>query len=334
MEKVLEVKEVTYRSEEFALGPVSFSVDEGQVVSIVGPNGAGKTTLLRIVAGLDEPQGGEIVLRGVPSTRMPPEKRGIGFVFQDLALFPHMTVAQNIGYGLWARRVPAPERNRRVAELAEEFGLSGYLDQKPTRLSGGERQRVAIARALASRPSLLLLDEPLHSVDPEHRRVFLADLKRKLREHSTTVLHVTHDLDEGAFLSDSMAVLMEGNVAQWGETQEILTHPVSCEVARFLGYNVWKEAGEWLAALPTSLTLDPEATGPSRAGTVTAIGPTLRGVRVEVLLAGQTASIRIEQERNEPGTQGLASGNSVSVRARQLHHLPAPKEEESFSEWA
>ncbi len=317
MTDVLELKELTFRIPGFTLGPISFTLEQGKILSIVGPNGSGKTTLLRIVAGLEPATSGDVRLRGSSAGNVPVERRGLGFVFQDLALFPHMTVEENIDYGLWVQKWSDRGRAERVASLARDFGLVHILRKRPGELSGGERQRVAVARALAPRPSLLLLDEPLSSVDPENRRNFLADLKLRLTEDHVTALHVTHDIDEGSFLSDEMAVLWAGQMAQFGPTPDVLRHPRSEKVARFLGFNVWRDGESTLAALPSSFTLDLSSPGPTYQGTVRMFGRSLQGNLLDVQLGGSGPLIRIELDRRDPIFETLKMGKAITVRCKE-----------------
>lgn len=322
MTPVLEFRGLTYRAGDFRLGPVALAVEEGTVVSIIGPNGAGKTSLLRLAAGLERPEEGHVLLRGSEADRLPPERREIGFVFQDLALFPHLTAAQNIEYGLWVRKTPPDQRVRRVEELATDFGLASCLDRLPSALSGGEMQRVAIARALAPDPAVLLLDEPLHSIDPENRRHFLTELKRILRVHRVTVLHVTHDLDEGAFLSDEVAVLIGGRIAQQGPTQRVLQNPATVEVARFLGYNAWQEGSEWCATHPSTFTLERVDGDPGIPGVVTSMGTTMRGTLIEVKRAEGNETFRVELDRHLTEAEALSTGQPTRLWARRTLRFP------------
>ncbi len=322
----LELSGLEYAMGDFRLGPLSLTLEEEHILSIVGPNGAGKTTLLRLVAGLERANAGTIRIRGESANRLPPEKRGIGFVFQDLALFPHMTAAENIGYGLWVRGVSRPERQRRVTELAANYGLSEILGRRPGHLSGGERQRVAIARALAPEPALVLLDEPLNSVDPENRRHFLSELKQLLRDRHVTALHVTHDLDEGSFLSNEMAVLWEGQLAQYGPTEQVLRVPTTVNVARFLGYNVWREKTGWKAAHPASFRLEDPGTGQCLHGKVIASGTTLGGTQVELQVEVSQQFLRLEFDRGTSPQATLSPGRDLVVWLTEVIPLPEPPE--------
>ncbi len=203
---------------------------------LLGPNGAGKTTLLKIVAGIIRPDSGRVVLEGTDVTDVPPEKRKVGYIPQNLALFPHMSVEENISFGL--RGLDKKERRRIVREVAELLGVGDLLDKYPKELSIGQQQRVAIARALAVNPKVLLMDEPFSSIDPEFKAKLIEQLKEIRSNLDTTFLSVTHDLEEAAMVGDRVGVMMEGSILQIGRTEEVFEKPKCDEVARFLGYNV------------------------------------------------------------------------------------------------
>ncbi|RLE28389.1 ABC transporter [Candidatus Acetothermia bacterium] len=223
------------RAGDFSLRGIELELWAGEYLAILGPTGAGKTLLLETVAGLRRPRAGRVLIAGADVTRLPPERRGIGYVFQDYALFPHLSVFENIAFGLRLRRLPRGELRRRVGELAELVGIGDLLSRGIEGLSGGERQRVALARALVLSPQALLLDEPLSALDPQHRQ----GLQRTLRElHRTlypTVLHVTHDFQEAVALGEEVAVLHGGKLAQVGPAEEVFRRPNSPRVAEFVG---------------------------------------------------------------------------------------------------
>ncbi|MFE9743446.1 ABC transporter ATP-binding protein [Saccharothrix saharensis] len=218
-----------------AVSDVDLSIADGEVVALLGPSGCGKSTLLRTVAGLERPAAGTVSWDGADLAGTPVHRRGFGLVFQDGQLFPHRDVAGNVAFGLRMRRVDRPTRDRRVAELLELVGLSGYADRRVTELSGGEQQRVALARALAPHPRLLLLDEPLSALDRALREQLALDLARLLRETGATALVVTHDHDEAFTLADRVAVMRSGRVVQVGEPSRVWRHPADVDTARFLG---------------------------------------------------------------------------------------------------
>ncbi|BAS26871.1 ABC transporter ATP-binding protein [Limnochorda pilosa] len=227
----------------------------GELVALLGPSGCGKTTTLRMVAGFERPDAGRVLLDGRDVTELPPERRGVGIVFQNYALFPHMTVAQNIGYGLAVRSIGARERRRRAEELLALMGLEGLAGRRPEALSAGQQQRVALARALAPEPRLLLLDEPLSALDAPVRRHLRAEIRRVQQELGITTLYVTHDQEEALATADRIAVLQAGRPEQVGSPEEVYLRPRSPFVAAFIGNgNVWEttvegEAGGGLVAV-------------------------------------------------------------------------------------
>jgi sulfate transport system ATP-binding protein len=218
-----------------ALDAVSLTVPDGSLTALLGPSGSGKSTLLRVIAGLEAPDAGRVVIAGQDATGVPARKRGIGFVFQHYAAFRHMTVGENVGFGLAVRRRPKAEIAARVAELLRVVGLEGYQHRFPSQLSGGQRQRMALARALAVEPRVLLLDEPFGALDAKVRADLRAWLRRLHDEvHVTTVL-VTHDQEEAMDVADRIAVLNEGRLEQAGPPRELYDHPASDFVMGFLG---------------------------------------------------------------------------------------------------
>lgn len=214
-------------------GSVSFELARGGIAALIGPSGTGKTTLLRVIAGLHAPEAGVVRLRGADASGLKPEKRGVGFVFQDLALFPHLDVAGNVGFGLSAW--PKAERDARVADLLARTGLDGLGARRPHELSGGQQQRVALARSLAPKPDLLLLDEPLSSLDADLRPKLRDELRALLKSEGTAALLVTHDQDEAFAFADTVGVMLEGRLAQWSPGYELYHRPASAAVARFVG---------------------------------------------------------------------------------------------------
>jgi molybdate transport system ATP-binding protein len=230
---MIGLDQVVVRAGEFTLGPVSLEVPAGGYALLIGPTGSGKTTLLEAVAGHHQVTSGAVRLHGEVVTGDPPERRGVGFVYQDHLLFPHLTVAENIGYGL---RSPQPTaHSQRIAELAEALGIAHLLGRGVGRLSGGERQRVALARALAPRPSVLLLDEPFASLDPATRASLRRTLIALQKSEKVTILQVSHDFDDALRLGDVVAVLAEGKLLQQGTPEEVFRRPNSAFVAQFTG---------------------------------------------------------------------------------------------------
>ena len=219
------------------LKPVNLDIQDGEFLTILGPSGSGKTTILRMIGGLTAPTSGRILLRGDDISRMPINERPFNTVFQDYALFPHMTVARNVGYGLRIRKLPKAEIASRVAEVLETVNLSDKASRYPNELSGGQRQRVALARAIVCEPQVILLDEPLGALDAELRRSMQEFLKRLQRRIRTTFVFITHDQEEAIAMSDRIAVMEQGNLVQVGTPQDIYYRPQTEFVAKFFGEN-------------------------------------------------------------------------------------------------
>ncbi|HYC07823.1 MAG TPA: ATP-binding cassette domain-containing protein, partial [Candidatus Binatia bacterium] len=218
-----------------AVAGIDLDVRDGEFFSMLGPSGSGKTTTLRMIAGFELPTAGRILLHGVDVSRQPPFLRDVNTVFQDYALFPHMTVGRNVEYGLMVKKVPSAERKRRATDALRMVRLEGYESRKPSQLSGGQRQRVALARALVNRPRVLLLDEPLGALDLKLRRRLQLELKRIQVEVGITFVYVTHDQEEALTMSDRLAVMDSGHVSQVGPPREVYTEPATAYVADFLG---------------------------------------------------------------------------------------------------
>ncbi|GAA5026757.1 ABC transporter ATP-binding protein [Terrabacter aeriphilus] len=218
-----------------AVDDVDLEVRAGEFFSMLGPSGSGKTTVLRMIAGFEAPTSGRIELAGADVTRRQPYERDVNTVFQDYALFPHMSVAENVEYGLLVKRVPRAERRARVAEALEQVRLGDHGARRPAQLSGGQRQRVALARALVNRPTVLLLDEPLGALDLKLREQMQVELKGIQRDVGITFLFVTHDQEEALTLSDRIAVFNAGRIEQVGTAHEVYESPASAFVAGFVG---------------------------------------------------------------------------------------------------
>jgi ABC-type Fe3+/spermidine/putrescine transport system ATPase subunit len=218
-----------------ALRGVSLDVARGEFVSFLGPSGCGKTTLLRIIAGFEPPTAGEVFIDGALINHLPPYRRPVGIVFQNLALFPHLSVAGNLGFGLAVRRESPAEIRRKVAEVLALVELQGFEERRMHQLSGGQRQRVALARALIMQPDVLLLDEPLSALDLKLRRQLQGELKRLQRRTGTTFVFVTHDQEEAMAMSDRVAVFRDGLIDQVGTPEEIYRRPLTRFVAEFVG---------------------------------------------------------------------------------------------------
>ncbi|MCI6006240.1 MAG: ABC transporter ATP-binding protein [Blautia sp.] len=233
----LELKSIKKRftEEKGVLKGISLSVAKGEFITLLGASGCGKTTTLRIIAGLEVPDAGQVFLDGRDVTNLEPEQRDVNTVFQNYALFPHMNVEDNIGYGLKLRRVPKSDIRRKVSEMLELVQLSGYEKRRPSELSGGQRQRVAIARALVNNPKVLLLDEPLGALDLQLRRAMQVELKRLQKKLGITFIYITHDQEEAINMSDRIAVMNQGKFEQMGTPDEIYNHPKTSYVATFVG---------------------------------------------------------------------------------------------------
>ena len=214
---------------------VSFAADEGEFVVLLGPSGCGKSTSLRLLAGLEAAGSGEILIGGVRVNEMPAAARGVAMVFQNYALFPHLSVRENILFGLKVRRVGKADREQRLADAAELLGLEGYLDRKPSQLSGGQRQRVALGRALVSGSSVILMDEPLSNLDAKLRQQMRLELRSLQKRLGLTVVYVTHDQVEAMTMADRVVVMREGRVDQIADPRTLYQRPERAEVARFIG---------------------------------------------------------------------------------------------------
>ncbi len=255
----LQVEGLTVRfGSTIALDSVDLTIETGEVVAVVGPSGCGKSTLLRSIAGLQPLSGGRILAAGRSLDGVPTHERGLGLMFQDHALFTHETVAGNVGFGLRMASVPVAERRDRVEALLSLVGLSGFGDRSVATLSGGEAQRVALARSLAPNPALLMLDEPLGSLDRVLRRQLTSELRALLGGVGVSALHVTHDQAEAFAVADRVVVLRAGRIVQSGSPQDLWFRPASRFVAEFLGHpNLWPDVGGTLLVPVTAVRVDP-----------------------------------------------------------------------------
>ena len=236
MSNILEIKNLSKHFGDFtAVNNVNFSVEEGGFFSILGSSGCGKTTLLRIIAGFQQESEGEVIIHGQSMKGIPPEKRPVNIVFQNLALFPMMNVRENVAFGLKRQKLKKPVITAKVNEMLERVGLCGYKDKKVTDLSGGQRQRVAIARSLVMNPSILLLDEPLGALDRKLREHMKVELKLLQKEIGTTFVYITHDQSEALVMSDKVAVMHDGQFEQIDTPRNLYKNPKTAFVAGFVG---------------------------------------------------------------------------------------------------
>jgi len=333
----IQVSGITKRFNEFtALDSVDLEVKSGELLALLGPSGSGKTTLLRIMAGLESPDGGGLLLNGEEALGLKPRDRQVGFVFQHYALFRHMTVFDNVAFGLKVRprgeRPGSAEIKRRVTELLELVQLSPFAGRYPAQLSGGQRQRVALARALAIEPKVLLLDEPFGALDAKVRK----ELRRWLRKlhddiHITSVF-VTHDQEEALELADRVVVMNQGRIEQIGTPAEVYDHPASAFVYEFLGqvnrFDCTVEGGiarvgDGALAIPAQggvqgpavayvrphdLGVTPASAGPARISGIHVVGP---DARIDIDLAG--LSLEAEMDRERLATLGIAAGDRCAI---------------------
>ncbi len=307
----IEIRGVTKRFGDFhALDDVSVKVPSGSLVALLGPSGSGKSTLLRVVAGLERPDSGAVLLDGVDITRMPVERRGIGFVFQHYAAFKHMTVRENVAFGLKIRRRPRPEMRRRVDELLELVQLTGLAERYPGQLSGGQRQRMALARALAVQPRVLLLDEPFGALDARVRAELRAWLRRLHSEVHVTSVFVTHDQEEAMELAEAVVVMNRGRVEQTGGPRELYERPANDFVMRFVG-PVTRLGDTLLRPHDLDLALEPD--GADAEAMIERLIHLGFEVRAELLLAdGQRVLAQLS--RDEVEQLDLERGQIVYVR--------------------
>jgi sulfate transport system ATP-binding protein len=306
---------ITKRFGEFtALDDVSLEIPDGALTALLGPSGSGKSTLLRVIAGLEAPDAGRVEIAGADATGVPPQRRGIGFVFQHYAAFKHMTVRDNVAFGLRIRKRPKHEIASRVGELLGIVGLDGYADRYPSQLSGGQRQRMALARALAVEPRVLLLDEPFGALDAKVRGELRAWLRRLHDEvHVTTVL-VTHDQEEAMEIADHIAVMDHGRIEQVGGPRDLYDRPATPFVMRFLGPVT--RLGERLVR-PHDLALSLHAEPGSIEAQVARLVHLGFEVRAELVL-GDGEEIAVQLTRGEADELELAVGDIVHVRSTAL----------------
>ena len=302
----LELKEIkkSFTEGEAVLDNISLEISKGEFITLLGSSGCGKTTTLRIIAGLEQPDAGSVWLNGREVTGLEPNQRDVNTVFQNYALFPHMNVAENIGYGLKLKKVPKSEIRKKVSQMLELVQLEGYEKRKPSELSGGQKQRVAIARALVNNPKVLLLDEPLGALDLQLRRAMQIELKHLQKKLGITFIYITHDQEEAINMSDRIAVMRDGCIEQIGTPDEIYNHPKTSYVATFVGNaNILHGAAESIQGenaivkigndrVIVKLETSQQDTGDTRAKQYLAAGEKVTlAVRSENILLQETAVI-------------------------------------------
>ena len=314
-----------------ALAGVDLEIRAGEFFTLLGPSGSGKTTLLRLIAGFERPDGGRVELGGRDVTRVPPYARDVNTVFQDYALFPHMTVAQNIEYGLRVRKVAKAQRRDSAARALEMVRLPGLGGRKPAQLSGGQRQRVALARAIVNEPQVLLLDEPLGALDLKLRQEMQLELLRVQREVGITFVYVTHDQEEALTMSDRIAVLSQGRIEQIGGPAEVYERPRTPFVAGFIGVsNLVERDGRTITVRPEKITLvtgdepDPPGTHaePGQVKDVIYAGVLTRYI---VALDGGGELVVSRQNTEAPAASGDLRGARVRIawRPEQAFTIPS-----------
>jgi putative spermidine/putrescine transport system ATP-binding protein len=286
-----------------AVADVDLTVGDGEFFTLLGPSGSGKTTTLRMIAGFERPDVGRITLGGADITQQPPYARDVNTVFQDYALFPHMTVAENVGYGLKVKKVPRRKRAEQVTDVLKMVRLDGYGDRKPVQLSGGQRQRVALARSIVNQPKVLLLDEPLGALDLKLRQEMQIFLKALQRDLGMTFIYVTHDQEEALTMSDHVAVFNDGRIEQVGSPSDVYARPATEFVAGFVGTsNILERGGRRFSVRPERIELN----GHGEPATVT-----------DVVFVGAFTRILVDTEAGERLTIVTQNdGSSIEPGAR------------------
>ncbi|GAB3596544.1 ABC transporter ATP-binding protein [Angustibacter peucedani] len=323
-----------------AVDDLDLDVADGEFFSMLGPSGSGKTTVLRIIAGFEEPTAGTVELAGVDTTRTPAYDRDVNTVFQDYALFPHLSVQQNVEYGLRVKKVPAAERRRRAGEALEQVRLPHLASRRPGQLSGGQRQRVALARALVNRPRVLLLDEPLGALDLKLREQMQVELKAIQREVGITFLFVTHDQEEALTLSDRIAVFNAGRVEQVGAAADVYEQPATAFVAGFVGTSnlLQGETATHVVGRPGTFGIRPEKLRVVPRGAAARDGERSTSAVVrEVVYAGPVSrvvtdldaggSLVVLQQNGSDLDQAVRRGDPVTLVWRDEHVMDVPTDE-------
>jgi putative spermidine/putrescine transport system ATP-binding protein len=311
----ISVRGLTKRfGDVIAVDSVDLDIPAGEFFTMLGPSGSGKTTTLRMIAGFEIPDEGTIELAGQDVSRLPPYDRPVNTVFQDYALFPHMTVQANVEYGLMVTKVKKGERRERAAQALEMVRLSGFGDRKPSQLSGGQRQRGALARAIVNRPKVLLLDEPLGALDLKLRQEMQIELKSIQREVGITFVYVTHDQEEALTMSDRLAVFNNGRIEQIGPPAEVYEHPESEFIAGFVGVsNVIERDGRRMTVRPEKINLLEDGAEPAAGAHVEA------GVVRDVQYVGPVTRYHVTLDRGgelQVLAQNLEEGSSEVLEAK------------------
>ena len=313
----LELKEIkkSFTEGEAVLDNISLVISKGEFITLLGSSGCGKTTTLRIIAGLEQPDAGSVLLDGREVTGLEPNQRDVNTVFQNYALFPHMNVAENIGYGLKLKKVPKNEIKKKVSQMLELVQLEGYEKRKPSELSGGQKQRVAIARALVNNPKVLLLDEPLGALDLQLRRAMQIELKHLQKKLGITFIYITHDQEEAINMSDRIAVMKDGRIEQIGTPDEIYNHPKTSYVATFVGNaNILHGVVERVQGYNAVVKI-----GNDRV--IVNLGTNQQNTEKDSGTQMQNEETTVNRERNTGARQYLAAGEKVTLAVRSENIL-------------
>lgn len=313
----LELKEIkkSFTEGEAVLDNISLVISKGEFITLLGSSGCGKTTTLRIIAGLEQPDAGSVWLDGREVTGLEPNQRDVNTVFQNYAIFPHMNVAENIGYGLKLKKVPKNEIKKKVSQMLELVQLEGYEKRKPSELSGGQKQRVAIARALVNNPKVLLLDEPLGALDLQLRRAMQIELKHLQKKLGITFIYITHDQEEAINMSDRIAVMKDGRIEQIGTPDEIYNHPKTSYVATFVGNaNILHGVVERVQGYNAVVKI-----GNDRV--IVNPGTNQQNTEKDSGRQMQNEETTVEREQNTEARQYLAAGEKVTLAVRSENIL-------------
>jgi putative spermidine/putrescine transport system ATP-binding protein len=313
-----------------AVGGVDLDIAAGEFFTLLGPSGSGKTTTLRVIAGFERPDAGRVELQGVDVTRVAPSQRAVNTVFQDYALFPHMTVGENVEYGLRVKGMGRRDRRARAEAVLDRVRLSGLGDRKPVQLSGGQRQRVALARAIVNGPPVLLLDEPLGALDLKLRQEMQVFLKALQRDLGITFVYVTHDQEEALTMSDRLAVFNEGRIEQVGAPADVYEHPHTEFVAGFVGVsNVVEREGRRITIRPEKIRMTEESGGTGEAGTVREVVYVGMVTRYVVALDAGGELVVVRQNLETSSQEALSErGKRVRLSWRPEHTFEIGVEKE------